>query len=289
MKLPNFYEFEPLNSIKAMMGIPRNVYGTLRPLVTAPRLTELELRILASNNGLDISVDELVILPDGTLAYKNSRVILYIRDVNVYGNQQIQPRFHLSNCTTLQQMRQRKRFDRYVVSTRTDGCFNINIIDGNRTRMELYDLSVCQNCLNLLSFDGFMMRWSQQERIDFVKRFKIDRFFDKYPKSLHIQPPNYNSDNAPLNTYSEDFKTISQNVRNASGWYCQRCGVNLSAPTNRKWLHVHHINGLKHDNSSVNLEAICIGCHAEKPNHGHIKNNTDYKEFLITLNWCVNL
>ncbi len=279
MKLPNFYEFEPLNSVKARMGIPRNAYGSLTVLVAAGRLTELELEKLTSPNGLDISGDELTILPDGTLAYKNSRVILYIRDVTVYGNQEIQPRFHLANCTTLQQMRERKRFDRYVVSTRTDGRFNLNLINAGTARTELYELSVCQNCLNLLNFDGFVMRLPQRKRIDFVRLFKIDRFFEKYPRSLHSQTPKYNSDNAPLDRYSDDFEAISRKIRNSSEWRCQRCGINLSAPANRKWLHVHHINGLKYDNDRENLEAICIGCHAEEPNHGHIKNSPDYKEF----------
>jgi len=280
MKLPNFYEFEPLNSVKARMGIPRNVYGSLTVLVAAGRLTELELEKLTSPNGLDISGDELTILPDGTLAYKNSRVVLYIRDVTVYGSHEIQPRFHLANCATLQQMRERNRIERYVVSTRTDGRFNLNVINAGKAKTELYDLSVCQNCLNLLNFDGFVMNWSKTKRIDFVKLFNIGRFFDKYPRSLlYARTPTYNSDNAPLNVYSEDFEAISRKVRSDSGWRCQRCGINLSAPADRRWLHVHHINGLKHDNNRENLETICIGCHAEEPNHGHIKNNPDYYEY----------
>jgi len=280
MKLPNFYEFEPLNSLKEKMGIPRNIYGNLTVSIAASRLTELELEKLTSANGLDISADDLTILSDGTLAYKNSRVILYIRDVAVYGKQEIQPRFHLANCSTLQQMRERNRFDRYVVSTRTDGRFNINIIRSEIIRAELYDLSVCQNCLNLLSFDGFRMNWAQSKRINFVKSFKIALFFDKYPRSLHSQKPTYNSDNAPLNTYSIDFNEISQKIKNDSGWRCQECGIDLSEKTSKKWLHVHHKNGLKYDNSRDNLEALCIKCHAKKPNHGHIESESDYNDFM---------
>lgn len=280
MKLPNFYEFDPLNSIKAKMGIPRDVYGELTVSIAASRLTELELEKLTSANGLDISADDLTILPDGTLAYKNSRVILYIRDVAVYSRQKIQPRFHLANCSTLQQMRERKRFDRYVVSTRTDGRFNINVIGSGVVKTELYNLSVCQNCLNLLGFDGFGMNWPKTKRINFVNLFKIDSFFDKYPRSLYSQTPTYNSDNAPLNIYSDDFKEISQKVKNDSGWHCQECGIDLSEPVNKKWLHVHHKNGLKYDNNRNNLEALCIGCHANKSNHGHIKSSSNYSEFV---------
>jgi hypothetical protein len=276
MKLTNFYEFEPLNSVKAKMGIPRDVYGSLTVIIDAGRLTELELEKLTSANGLDISADDLTFLPDGTLAYKNSRVILYIRDITVYGNQEIQPKFHLANCATLQQMQERKRFDRYVVSTSTNGRFNINIIDGERVRAEVYNLSVCQNCLNLLSFDGFEMNWPKRKRLDSVSLFKIDHFFEIYPRSLQTTTPKYNSDNAPIDKYSDDFNAVSVKVKNDSGWRCQRCGIDLSEPAKRKRLHVHHKNGLKHDNSRGNLEALCIDCHSNEPNHGHMKNNPEF-------------
>lgn len=280
MKLPNFYEFEPLNTVKSKMGIPRNVYGTFTVLVDASRLTKVELEKLTSANGLDISADELTILPDGTLAYKNSRVILYIRDITVYGNKEIQPKFHLADCITLQQMREQKRFDRYVVSTRTDGLFNLNVINDGQSRVELQDLSVCQNCLNFLHFNKFEMKWSKSIRFDFVRLFKIDNFFDQFPRSIYQNTPKYNSDNAPLNIYADNFDEISQKVRSASEWCCQKCGNDLSAPENRKWLHAHHINGLKYDNNKENLAAICIGCHAKEFNHEHIKNTPDYYDYL---------
>lgn len=71
MKLPSFYEFEPLNIIKENMGIHRTVYGDLTVEFSGSRLTELELEKLTSASGLDISADKLIILNDGTLAYKN--------------------------------------------------------------------------------------------------------------------------------------------------------------------------------------------------------------------------
>jgi hypothetical protein len=279
MKLPNFYEFEPLNAVKAKMGIPRNSYGSLTIVIAPGRLTELELEKLTSSNGLDISVDDLTILSDETLAYKDSRVLLYIRDFTVYSGRGSEPRFHLGNCRTLKEMRENNRFNRYVVSIKTDGWFNLNVIKSGRARTELYNLSVCQNCLDMLIFDSFEMKWEKNKRLNFVREFKIESFFEKYPKSLHAKTPLYNSDNAPLNVYADDFKGISRSIRSAANWCCQQCGINLSAPENRKWLHVHHKNGLKHDNSRSNLEALCIGCHAKEPGHAHMKSNLNYLEF----------
>src|ERR1700730_18074384 len=147
MKLPDFYYFEPLNSLKERMGLAREDLGSLDVQVDAGRLTASELERLTSQDGLDISPDDLRILDDGTLAYKDSRVLLYIRDVSVMGDREPEPRYHLANCSTLRQMRERRRFNRYVVSTRLDGVFNLNIIKGQISTRRLVPLSVCQNCL----------------------------------------------------------------------------------------------------------------------------------------------
>lgn len=274
MKLPDFYEFDPLNILKEKMGIPRGNYGTLTVLVDPSRLTELELETLTSSIGLDISPDDLTVLPDGTLAYKNSRVLLYIRDVTIY-----EPRIHLANCTTLQEMREQKRFSRYVVSTNTNGMFRINIVENNIPRSELRKLSVCQNCLKFLGLGGFSSTWSKQKKTSYVSNFNIQDFFKVYPRSLHVSVPGYDSENSPTNIYSFDFTEISKKYRESVNWRCEKCGISLENPNWRKWLHVHHINGIKSDNSSSNLEAICIRCHSDEPKHEHIKRSKDYQDF----------
>src|SRR5664280_545773 len=170
MKLPNFYVFDPLNRLKERMGIARDTFGSLDVVIDAARLTEFELEKLTSQDGLDISLADLRVLDDGTLAYKNSRVLLYIRDVAIYGDREPEPRYHLSNCSTLIKMRERNRFNsRYVVSTRIDGTFNLNLIDGTRTKSKLTKLTVCQNCLGFLEFDGFRMDWRRPQRANAVQ------------------------------------------------------------------------------------------------------------------------
>jgi len=280
MKLPDFFEFKPLNSIKAKMGIPQNVYGNLTVSIDPARLTRLELEKLASQDGLDISLDELTTLPDGTLAYKDSRVILYIRDVTIMSGRETQPRFHLANCQTLRQMRENNRFERYVVKAEMSKNFSLNIIRDKNIEPQLCQLDVCQNCLDMLTFDGFKMAWQQEERHRAVRQFEVNHFFEKYPKSLHTTHPKNTSITAPLNTYAGYFKKTSLDLRNKLGWICQHCKADFSAPSERKWLHVHHKNGLKHDNDRSNLVVLCISCHAEQPFHGHMRNSPSYKKFI---------
>ena len=115
-----------------------------------------------------------------------------------------------------------------------------------------------------------------------VSSFTLDRFFDKFPRNLHTIKPEHDSDSAPLNDYAQDFSAKSNAVRAAANWTCQNrhCAVRLGRQEHRKFLHVHHLNGLKSDDASHNLRVLCIGCHANEPSHGHMKGTPDYKTFM---------
>lgn len=284
MKLIDFYKFDLLNNIKASMGIPRNVYGELKIKIQESRLSEIELERLTSPDGLEITFDQITILPDGTLSYKNSRVILYIRDIATYSGQTSDPKFHISNCATLQRMRSNGKFNRYVISTRTDGQFTINRIQNNKSISQLSDLMVCQNCLTKLNFDGFSEEIQYTKKKSIVHNFKIADFFDKYPMSLFLDTPQYNSDNSPTNSYPKNWNEISKQFRERAGWRCSKCLILLREPNLQKFLDVHHKNGLKFDCNYENLETICIGCHAEEPDHAHMKANQRYNEYIRTKN-----
>jgi hypothetical protein len=277
MKLPNFYSSDPLNSLKERMGLGRDVFGDLNVSVNPARLTAAELERLTSQDGLDISLGDLKVLDDGTLAYKDSRVLLYIRDVTVYGDRETEPRYHLASCSTLKTMRERQRFNRYVVSTRTDGAFKLNCINGAAAVQKVIQLSVCQNCLGLLSFNGFRMEWQRPRRRKAVQSFTLGEFFQKYPKSLHAETPRYNSETAPLNNYTADFSEISESRKVAAQFRCQGCGYDCSSKLFRKFLHSHHIDGDKANNSYANLKVLCLSCHAGE--HPHMKAMPDFHEF----------
>lgn len=277
MKLPDFYKFEALNRAKERMGIPRDVYGSLSLEVEPGRLTADELNLLSSGGGIDIHFNELTVLPDGTLAYKDTRVLLHIRDINVVSNDQERPKYHVYNCSTLVSMNASGRFDRYVISTTVDGVFSIRIINNNRPRPERAKLDVCKNCLNELHLNGFdSQKMKKKEKARFVADFTPSKFFELYPQSLFTKKPVYDSDTAPSNVYTADWDQISTKMRSDAAWRCQLCKADLSAANLHRYLQTHHKNGHRYDNRPENLIALCIECHAAQPNHHHIRNSPDY-------------
>jgi hypothetical protein len=281
MKLPNFIKFMPFLNLKAKMGIPAERLGRIKPL-EFKRGTTLTLDELAAitTSGLDVGIDEVRFLQDGTIAFKDRRVLLYIRDVQFGDRKPKDPKFHVSSCKMLHQMKRSGRFEqRYVISTRSDGIFHLHYIAKKEKAQKR--LEICQFCLGNLSYKGFNYnRMTELQRRQAVDGFSIPEFFQHYPISLHTDEPLYDDINAPTNTYPDNFREISLAYRESVGWKCEKCGIALGKEKLRRYLHVHHKNGAKNNNSTNNLMALCIHCHADEPLHAHLKFTSLYAEYL---------
>ncbi len=281
MILSNFLEDPFFNNLRFQMGAPLS--SLFKAVQVRRGIDPVELEQLGKE-GVDVFFDQVKVEPDGTLSYKGIRVSVYIRDINVMRDRQVAqesfPRFHLAYCSTLEFMRRRNRWQRYVVATRDDGNFQINLIDGRRVNSRIERLNVCQNCLALLQWNGFSYyEMNRENRKLIVNNFKITQFFERYPRDILTVRPEHSADTAPLDDYTEDFGFISERLKRERGFRCEKCPLSLSA-SDRMWLHVHHKNGCRSDNSPHNLEAVCYGCHANQPMHSHMKSNPRYKEFL---------
>lgn len=280
MNLPDFLTFDDLIRLKKAMGLPSNKLGKLGNVhVRRVGATIHEIRQLAEE-GLEVDKQDVIPLPDGTLSYKDRRVILYIRDISQYGGNYADPRFHFSDCATLRQMRENLRFGRFVIATRDDGQFQLHYVDSGRRTDKRLD--VCQNCLDRMKYKGFQLGMQADVRRAAVQVFSIADFFAAYPKTLHRFVPAHTDQTAPTNNYSSDFSLVSSAYRHKHNWTCETCRIPLSRDLLRRYLHVHHINGLKNDNEEANLKAVCVHCHASEPSHGHVMAMRQYREFEAT-------
>lgn len=75
------------------------------------------------------------------------------------------------------------------------------------------------------------------------------------------------------------WETLSKWYRTQKNWQCERCDLEL--PANSRFLHTHHIFGLRLT-TPRDLKALCIACHAQQPGPGHeeLKNEKDYDDFM---------
>lgn len=254
------------------MGIPKDAYGTLE----SGKFNFFDLINLSSPEGIELKdLSQLTNLTDDTLIVEGQRILLYIRDTTSF-----EPKFHFSNCTMLQKMRESNRIGRYVATNCETGDFVVNYIKDNKTQPGgTKRLKVCRYCLDLLAWQGYShYDWPEKQKSNAVRGFNITDFFKVYPKTFHAHN-HQDSASTPLNIYPKDWRSISESVREKSGWICEQCQTNLSAVEHHRFLHVHHKNGQKYDNHRANLKVLCISCHANEPHHQHLQSHKVYQDF----------
>lgn len=279
MKLPDFTEDRDLNALRRAMNA---VLGKYVPAASVQTLTPEEIEALATE-GIEIPIDQVQVLNDGTHFYKGRRVIVYIRDVAVYNDQYSMPRYHLAMCDTLARMIEQNRYSkRYVVSTREDGKFTVQKIRGRSVVKSDEPLDICQHCLDELGYKGFSLRDKTQKRRQAVEQFSIHLFFEEFGKSCVWAMPRYDSQTAPPNVYSAHFYRIASTIKAQRGYRCEapNCRIDLSNTQFHRFLHAHHVNADKTDNHPSNIQLLCIRCHADSFQHSHLRESPDFAKFI---------
>ncbi len=273
MNLPDFSKDAGLNGLLEQMGaklISWKYSGNWNPI---------NINKILVPTGLTISPNEIKYAEDGTLEYEGQKLVVYIRDQTdpIHSPPSELRKFHVADCKTLKDMREKDKFEKYVRTTRTDGMFDVNFIEGGKLIEACVErnLYVCQNCLKRLNYKDYNSRRSlEQNKIK--ESFDLKEFFETFGPSIMIEPT-HTDVTAPVNEYPLDWTLSSRCYREKVGWKCEECDINLAEE--KRFLHVHHINGLKNDSSDENLQALCIGCHAEVSQHEHMKGLPDYDEF----------
>jgi len=151
-------------------------------------------------------------------------------------------RFHLKRCSVI---------DNFI----TSGMFNTYYNWSNNAHNDIIDrdtkkvhkeqtLQLCTKCREEL-FD---------EIVD------TEDFFDSLDKSV-IEEDNIETD---IFGYTRDWQKISKAYRTKKNFTCESCGIKIDSLIDRRYLHTHHKNGDKTNNSESNLECLCILCHSFK-------------------------
>lgn len=198
MKLPDFIEFEPFNQLRRDMGaesLGHFEFFDPNQHLTADERKSLEL-------GIDMSIHKIRVLQDNTLAFKNSRIIVYCSTYSPEGLNVIDQSFkipsqgsqsspgqrnnyHIANCKFLQKLMAEKRDIR--VGTRL-----ANIAEN--IQPEKNSCQVCLSCLQTLRFRGFdgIKNRHQHYSKQVFEDFTLESFFSTYP-SYPIENKNHNN------------------------------------------------------------------------------------------------
>lgn len=235
---------------------------------------------LNSIEGIEVDIGDIVPSSDGTFEYKGHKVLVYIRDQYYnpkYGDREY--KFHIANCNTMEKAFAKGRADRYVVSTRTDGRFLVNVRDFYTRELikenAIVELHVCKNCLLRLKYNGYS---SHSTGRSIYLKFKLSEFFQQYGGTQLTILPRHTDITAPPDEYSSEFELLSRGLKEKNNWRCQQCNLDLSHY--KEFLHTHHKNGIKGDNSLDNLTTLCVRCHSELLGHSHLKFSPDYVRFV---------
>lgn len=210
------------------------------------------------------------------LYFKNTKVLLYIRDQAMYGqpedilkNYKSGYKFHLSWCKTLQSMFNSGKYEKYVVSTRQDDVLLVRAIGSNNKVYESEQkLHVCRYCLSTLNYKGY--RYATKAQKDKIyNEFLLKEFFNVQNSDYSFHDmPKHDEYSAKTNIYPDNWEHVSELHRKLCHYRCERCGKDCSH--DHKLLHVHHINGNKQDLRQTNLIALCRECHIQE--HPHMRN-----------------
>jgi len=187
MELLDFTEFEAFNALRAKMGTDRLGYFEL--FDPAQHLTGEERSRLESP-GLLMSPAAIKVLPDKTLAVKNSRALAYIPSENWFRERREYPAYHVAMCAELEELKREQPEQEVMVTTRMAEDYELmKMRSGGDFSLVAHGFVVCKHCLHALRFKDFDLYrnrkrgYSQKVLGDFALK-EFYRIYQQYPLSF---------------------------------------------------------------------------------------------------------
>lgn len=283
-------DFTELIRIRTDMGAEKSSWAPGTDFLDPREEIRIQLQ-----TGIEITLEDVDSGPGGLLTYKGEQVILYIKDTRsdlytLEHEPEKSRRFHVAECETLETMRLKGRFERYVVTNRVDGLFLVDWFDkdtGEHGETEAA-LKVCKNCLKAINWRGYensldrleLEVGRRQTKSEIWSRFEISQLLREFSTFFHNKPTRTDKTAEP-NVYVAGWAGLSERTRRSKNWTCEDCGVNLRAAP--YLLHCHHKNGVVTDNKPSNLKVLCAVDHAKQPSHGHMRVRLKDKSLITNL------
>jgi hypothetical protein len=222
--------------------------------------------ILTNAGGIDVTIEEID-TAHGLLSSNGAQVVLFIPDHgsrvdSVLADGKDGRRVHIADCITLEQMRQKNRFQKYRAVVNVTGDFEIfGVSQANREPVDgTARLHVCINCLKHLNYHGYVTEPKTQHQIR--QDFNLKDFFAENSTLFRFLPTSFIERKAG---YADNWPQVSEQFRSSRDFVCGQCNLDL-----KQWkylLHAHHIDGNKRHNQYANLMALCVDCHRKQPLH----------------------
>lgn len=157
-------------------------FGFFELFDEAIHLTGLE-RSELSTTGKLLTLDQLKILPDKTLALKNSRVLTYYQNEDWFRDHRELPTYHVANCSQLEELRKHRPDAQWLVTTRISEDYDlVKVRSSGEVSLVSYGFTVCKHCLHTLGYKNYdefrNRRRGYSEKV--LSEFNLESFYKYY-------------------------------------------------------------------------------------------------------------
>lgn len=262
--------FFALEEIVRRIGAPESTWS-----LDAAKLAPTQLKPVFIET--TVTIDQIEFDDRGIPTWQGEQVLLYIKEGRhsldtLLRNPEDANRYHVVECKTLSDMREKGRFEqRYVATNDTTGRFKCIAVDPLTGASEpedvIAELKVCRFCLIRLNYKGYSeSKVAQKKRLWLA--FSLQDFFEEIRPRFRSLPSRRDSDPS-RNEYPPNWEAISRRCRTEANWICAGCKIDLTDKKNL--LQAHHIDRDRRNNAPSNLTPLCVLCHKDHHPTMHVE------------------